>query len=199
MCLVHKNKIIMKNITKKISVLLVIISVISCRAQQILPLNTFLDDIPANAHLKDLNNQLEPFIGIYKANFNNRETTLYITKIEDHLEKSTGKSYFSDILDIKFIVKDSYGNVLQDTKNINDTKNELQSIGIHPNGNAEFFYSGTNCDVGWGGVTLNKVNANQISWHYKPNGSDLTEKLCPGNPDIKVYLPYTKGLIFNKQ
>lgn len=48
-------------------------------------------------------------------------------------------------------------------------------------------------------VLVYEPSANQISWSFYPNSSLLTEQNCPGNPDLKVYLPVTENLIFTKQ
>ena len=51
--------------------------VLSCKAQQnSLPLNTWMENTPNNAHLKDLGNELATYIGIYKANYKGKEMKL---------------------------------------------------------------------------------------------------------------------------
>lgn len=41
----------------------------SCKAQQNpLPLNILMDNIPQGAYVKNLNNDLNPYVGIYKGN-----------------------------------------------------------------------------------------------------------------------------------
>ncbi|WP_295204107.1 DUF6705 family protein [uncultured Chryseobacterium sp.] len=89
----------------------------SCKAQQVYPLNADYEEVPQNSYLKDLNNELTPYVGVYKANFNGNETTLYITKQEQKLEKTGQKNYYMDALVIKYIIKNSTGLILQDTKN----------------------------------------------------------------------------------
>lgn len=176
------------------------ISFLSCKAQTTLPLNTSLKDIPANSYLKDLNNELNSYTGIFQGNFQGKSITLYISKIENKLQKSSQKIYYSDILDIKYIVKNSSGVVLQDTKNNNIPSINLYSIGTKPyNNSAIFFYSGTNCNVGWGKIILKKISSTQISWEYKPNDIILDNSKCPSGTDINIYLPETKDLIFTKQ
>lgn len=82
--------------------------VLSCKAQQnSLPLNTLMDDIPQGAYVKDLNNELNPYIGVYKANYQGNEITLYITKEEDRPTKRMNKNFFRDVLSIRYIVKSS--------------------------------------------------------------------------------------------
>lgn len=188
----------MKKINLKILLLLFFyVSVFSCHAQ-ILPLKTSLLNIPNNAHVKDLDNVLNPFVGTYKANFQGNEITLYITKVEDKLEVRSTKQFYRDALVVKYIVKNG-GLILQDTKNfISDI--ELYSFYYSSSKNhAILYYSGTNCRVGWGDIFLKKINPTQISWEYKPDDIILDDITCPPGTNITIYLPETKDLIFTKQ
>lgn len=82
---------IMKNLKLQTLLFCVIIfSIISCKAKT-LPLNTHLDNIPNNAYVKYLNNELSAYIETYEANFENKKITLYLSKLENKLEKSFGK------------------------------------------------------------------------------------------------------------
>ncbi|MFL9835412.1 hypothetical protein [Chryseobacterium terrae] len=183
----------------KILLALNFIVLISCKAQN-LPLNTAFSTIPNGAYLKDSNNELTPYIGTYKANYKGNEITLFITKQENKLEKSAKKNYYLDALIVKYIVKTSAGTILQDTQNINLSSIELSSISTRPAQNSiVFYYSGTNCNVGWGEIILKKLNATQISWDYYPNSMLLDEATCPSGTDTTVYLPHTKNLVFTKQ
>lgn len=187
----------------KILILLgLIINLISCKAQ-ILPLNTWMENTPNNAHLKDLDNELAPYVGIYKANYKGNEITLFITKEEDKLIKYSDQQFYKDVLTIRYIVKNSSGIVLQNTKdmNLNDqTRFKILSMGTMPElGKVALGYDGTNCGVGWGQIDLKKLNSTQISWDYYPNNRILTDANCPPGTDTTVYLPNTKGLVFTKQ
>lgn len=193
----------MKTIFLKIILILVLaVNTISCKAQQ-LPLNTFMKDIPANAYVKDLNNELNPYIGTYKANYNGHEITLFITKEENRPTKRMNKYFYRDVLSIKYIVKNSSGVILQSTQNMNLNNQpyfNILSIGtMPPLGQVALGYDGTNCGVGWGQINLKKLNATQISWDYYPNNTILDEATCPSGTDTKVYLPHTKNLVFTKQ
>ena len=188
----------MKTIYLKALILYSIISTISCSAQS-LPLNTPFADIPNGAHIKDTNNELNQYIGTYKANFNSNEITLFITKQQDKLENSAQKSYYMDALIVKYIVKNSSGTTLQDTQN-NNSDIEFYSFKMRPAKNAlQFIYTGTNCHVGWGDIYLKKINTTQISWEYRPDDITTTSQSCPNNLDTTIYLPETKDLIFTKQ
>ena len=177
--------------------LLIIFAVVSCKSQQILSINTALDNIPNNAQVKDLNNELNPYIGTYKANFGGNEITLFITKEENKLEKRVSKQFYRDALVVKYIVKNVSGLILQ--SNQNSSSNQLYSIGTRPTENSVvLYYYGTNCGVGWGKVTIKKLSTTQISWDYSPNSTSLRDD-CPSTADKTVYLPETDNLIFTKQ
>jgi len=188
----------MKTFNKHYIALFIVFFIVSCKSQT-LPLNTILKNIPQGSYVKDLNDELDPYIGVYKANFEGNETTLYITKQENKLEKSTGKTYYLDALIIKYIIKNNSGIILQDTQNSNAPNIELYSIATRPYENKIiFYYSGTNCGIGWGSIVLKKINSNQILWDYQPNSGALG-KDCPANADKTIYLPETDNLIFTKQ
>ena len=177
--------------------------VLSCKAQQnSLPLNTWMENIPQGAYVKDLNNELSPYIGTYKAAYQGNEITLFITKEENRTTKRAGKQFYRDALVIKYIVKNSSGQILQETQNINNPDTYIYSYKtkvVSQESIIMFIYSGTNCGVGWGDIYLKKINNTQISWTYNAESTMTTEQNCPGNPDKTVYLPQTKDLIFTKQ
>lgn len=50
------------------NIFFLLFSVVVYRAQ-VLPLNTKREEIPNGAYLKDLNNELESYIGTYKSTF----------------------------------------------------------------------------------------------------------------------------------
>ncbi|MBT2620742.1 hypothetical protein [Chryseobacterium sp. ISL-6] len=102
----------------KILLIAGIFIVFSCKAQN-LPLNTALSNIPNNVYVKDTNNELTPYIGNYKANYGGKEITLFITKQENKLIDYGDQKFYRDALIVKYIVKNSSGTILQDTKNNN--------------------------------------------------------------------------------
>ncbi|WP_312994656.1 hypothetical protein [Chryseobacterium flavum] len=187
---------------KTILILGLIANTISCNAQQ-LPLNTSMENIPQNAYVKDLNNELTPYIGTYKSIYQGNEIFLFITKEDHKLTKRMKKVFYRDALVIKYIVKNSSGIILQDTQNMvldNESFFNIVSIGTRPSsGDIILGYNGTNCGIGWGKIILKKINATQISWEYRPNSSLIDAATCPQGTDKKVYLPVTKDLIFTKQ
>ena len=183
---------------KTILFLGIFVSFLSCKAQN-LPLNTALKEIPTNAFVKDLNNELVPYIGTYKASFQGKEITLFITKEENKLVDYGNQKFYRDALIIKYIVKNLSGTVLQDTQNNNLPKIYIYSTKTKSQNSVRFTYSGTNCRVGWGEIILNKINSTHVSWEYRPNDIILDSSKCPPGTDINIYLPETKDLIFTKQ
>ncbi|AZA54349.1 DUF6705 family protein [Chryseobacterium sp. G0201] len=183
---------------KTLTVLILLISFISCSAQT-LPLYTALENIPNNAHVKDTNNELAPYVGTYKANYGGNEIILFITKEDNKLESRAKKQFYRDALVIKYLVKNSSGTILQDTKNNNIPKIYIYSTKMKSQNSVVLIYSGTNCRVGWGDIYLTKINSTQISWEYRPNDIILDDTKCPQGTDINIYLPETKDLIFTKQ
>jgi hypothetical protein len=179
------------------------LSVISCKAQQNFPLLTSIDNIPNMSHLKDTNNELQSFVGTYLSTYNGNQITLYIDKENDKLFNTRGKQIYKDVLSIRYIIKNSSGTILQDTKSMifqPDSLHTIYSLWVTENGTrVTLNYSGTNCGVGWGKIILKKINATQMSWEYLPNDLVTTASKCPPTLDTKIYLPKTKDLIFTKQ
>ncbi|WP_288435993.1 DUF6705 family protein [uncultured Chryseobacterium sp.] len=177
----------------------------SCRSQeQYLPLNTLMESIPPNAYVKDLSNELAPYVGVYKANYQGNEIILYITKEDTRPVHYTDQQFYRDALVIKYIVKNSTGAILQNTQNMNFTPDQkfhtIFSTRTRPTQNTIIFnYDGTNCGVGWGDIYLKKINSTQISWEYRPDDMVFTNGDCPQGTDKTIYLPETKDLIFTKQ
>ena len=183
---------------KTILFISLLINILACKAQTF-PLNTALSDITPNAYIKDHNNELTPYIGTYKANYEGKEITLYITKEENKLIKRINNQFYRDALVVKYIVKNTAGLVLQDTKNVNIPNITIISTKMKSQNSVRFIYSGTNCGVGWGDIYLTKINDAQILWEYRPDDIIVDDSKCPPGTDTTIYLPETKDLIFTKQ
>ncbi|MGG5210216.1 DUF6705 family protein [Chryseobacterium sp. MIQD13] len=193
----------MKTIYYQFLVLFIAITtVISCNAQT-LPLNTKLKDITTNSYLKDLNNELDSYIGNYQGIFNGSTITLYITKEDHKYFNLDNLKFYQDVLIVRYVVRDSTGSILQNTQNINFTtmkeKNLIHSLGTNPNlGMVVLSYNGTNCDIGWGNIYLKKLNNTQISWRYYAETVTTSSDRCSPSLDKIIYLPEGENLIFTK-
>ncbi|WP_100075951.1 DUF6705 family protein [Chryseobacterium camelliae] len=193
-----------KLISKVSLIIVLVINLISCKAQQTYPLLTSLDNIPNMSHIRDTNNELQSFVGKYVSTYNGNQITLYITKENNKFFDYGNQKVYRDVLSVKYIVKNSSGIILQDTKNMSFQQDDLSyaiySLWVTENGTkAELIYSGTNCSVGFGSINIKKISATEISWEYRPNDVTTTADKCPPNLDTTIYLPITKDLIFTKE
>lgn len=189
---------------KKLSLIIAIIISAFCQAQQEYPLRTDYTEIPNYSYLKDTSNELNSFIGTYEASYQNNKITLFINKLIHKLFDGSQYKYYKDVLSVKYIIKNSSDQVVQNTQSMNLPEQQLihsiYSMWVEDNGNKLLlYYGGTNCGVGWGSIILKRLNSTQISWEYRPNDIILDDKRCPPGTDINIYLPETKDLIFTKQ
>ncbi|WP_344826209.1 DUF6705 family protein, partial [Chryseobacterium ginsenosidimutans] len=175
---------------KNIFLLSIILLSFSCKAQQIYPLNTNFSAIQNNTYLKDTNNELIPFIGIWKATFDNKEITIKVDKIDHHFIDYITNKFYRDVLFIRYSIKNAQGGVIKSTMNLSITQSGIESSGTFPNENlVAFTYDGGDCTYGWGDVDLKLVDATHIKWNYQPEGVILTNKNCPNGADTTIYLP----------
>ncbi|EJL74309.1 DUF6705 family protein [Chryseobacterium populi] len=192
----------MKTIFKQFLTLsIVFITILSCKAQT-LPLNTDLEDTPQNSYLKDLNNELTPYVGTYTANFDGNQITLYVTKEDHKYFDLYNYKYYQDVLIVRYTVKNSSGTILQSTQNMSFPtmidKNLIHSHGTRM-GMVVLSYNGTNCRIGHGRIYLKLLNSTQISWRYFAETTAVTSDTCPDTLNTTIYLPETENLIFTKQ
>jgi hypothetical protein len=177
--------------------------IFSCKAQQqVLPLNTYAEDIPVNSYFKDLNNELDAYSGIWNASFEGKMITLHISKQIEKPVKLFGKNFYRDQLFVRYEIKKN-GVISESTLNkdfTNDIGLSIKSALTKDNGNIVILiFSGGNCSVGIGTITLKKLSSTQFSWGYYPGTTTTNDKDCPPNQDYTIYLPETENLIFTKQ
>ncbi|WP_100075616.1 hypothetical protein [Chryseobacterium camelliae] len=189
---------------KSLILFLITCTAFICKAQQVYPLNTDFTTIPNYSYLKDINNELDQLVGNYKADFEGRQISLFITKQPKKFIHLGNRKFYQDILSIRYQITNSSGAILQDTQNMNFQSDQhehtIYSTITRPTLNIiSFIYGGTNCGVGWGDIYLKKLNSTQISWEYIPDSTIIDSSKCPPGTDTTIYLPETKDLIFTKQ
>ena len=72
--------------------------------QTVVQLNTPFDDIPDNGYVKDMQNQLNPFVGIWVYQQGNKKVTIKLEKLVYHLD-SGRKKYYKDIIKGRYKVE----------------------------------------------------------------------------------------------
>lgn len=187
---------IMKNI-KNIKLTIIsffIVGLTSCKAQIVEPLNKSAYSTPTNSYFKDLNNELDIYIGTWHSSIQGKELKLKISKELRRPYEAWNKVFYKDVLIITYEVKSSTGSILQstldDTFPINgNVKNLMMSVGTNIRGNNELnlVYAGGNCSIGAGEITLKSINTNQFYWSYYPGSTTLNDITCPPNRDYNIY------------
>ncbi len=191
---------------KKIILLLLIFITITCKSQSVYPLDTYPGDVPPNSYIKDIYNELNPYIGIWKADYNGKRITLDITK---EIHKTFKRpdfvtTFYNDALIIKYSVDEIVmsGLALHFADNFSSTddtsQNFIASFSKSQYG-LKLFYTGTNCGVGYGEIILKLQSSNQFNWSFHPESTIITTENCPPGSDLAVHLPVTDNLIFTKQ
>ncbi len=177
--------------------ILFFIIVFSCKGQTY-PLRTFTD-IPENAYLKDTNNELQNYEGIWKGTWNNK--TIYITlkKVTNHYNENL--KYYIDLLIGKFKVINSNGQILFDNTNLSDVQAKLRGGQFRKKDDKySFIYSDHEiCDTN-GYITINFTDStkSQLQWYF----SDWTDIITPDCPYYNAHpfpQPLPKDIILTKQ
>ena len=176
---------------------------LSCKAQQIVPLNTYPTHIQNNDYLKDLNNELDFFIGTYQTHYQGNTYTLYITKIIKKPIDRSVVNYFQDVLSMRYTIKNSSGQTIEDTQNMTFAPNQddftIYSAVNHDSSKfVGFIYGGIGCGIGSGRIIFKHISGNQFSFKYKP-GEYPYPFNCPNLTENDVKLPaVVDDIIFTK-
>lgn len=113
---------------KKILFIILTISVLSCKAQQvIIPVEKQIEyendeiEYPDNVYLKDVNNLLDRYVGTWKKTQNNKTYEFYVIKVT----RESNNEYIQfkkDELEIRYrITNNTTSDVIVDTTNLNDS------------------------------------------------------------------------------
>jgi hypothetical protein len=188
---------------KQLFFILSILSIMSCKAQQVLPLNNLPSNSLTNSYFKDLNNELDPYSGTWIAFYQGRTIKLIINKEIKIPFEQWDKSFYRDRLVVRYEIKDISGSVLQSTLNKDFTNYRsliIRSLRtLENNSVVQLLFSGGNCSVGIGEIKFQKISATQFSWSYYPGTTTRNDINCPPGLDYKIYLPETENLVFTKQ
>ncbi|NMR33844.1 hypothetical protein HIO71_06425 [Chryseobacterium aquaticum] len=172
---------------KKLFFLLSIhLMVLSCA--QTYPLNTYTA-VPSNSYIKDINNELVPYEGIWKGTWNSKTIYIYfkrIKKLQDHLNNNP---YYKDVLVGRFKIVDSNGLILFDDSQLPDNETKIEGIRFFtiPNKRYSLLYMDSDpCGI-TGDIYINFIDSTQTKLNWK--FIDTTEFL-PGT----CLNPYTQIL-----
>ena len=158
------------------------------------------NSINTGMYLKDLDNILSKFEGEWMADYKDNQVILSIKKIEKHPLKVENANYYSDILFLRYTIKDSKGKEVYSNQNKSITDiGALKSSSVSENKSVSFEYGGEECNIGEGYITLTYKDPTHISWEYIAEGKPIDKNKCPNVDNIKSYIPDAYELIFTKK
>lgn len=154
--------------------------IISCKAQTY-PLRTY-SEVPSDAYIKDLNNELIPYEGTWKGTWNGKTFFIYLQRVKVHFTHLENKPYYNDILKGKFKVLDSNGNVLFDNSASLDENAKINGSRFFsiPNNRYMLNYIDKDLCNTTGKIFINFTNSSQtqLNWIFN-NGSNMITSDCP--------------------
>jgi len=147
---------------KSLIIILGMFAVFSCKAQQqILPLE--IKGWPVEGtYYKDLDNDLNPYVGTWKGVFEGKTFIITFIKIKDY---ETYDKYYKDRIIGRYKMLDSAGNQLYSTYNLPDDKTKVIGLGFVNSTKAKLRLLFSDLCI-QGQVILNFENSQKTQMHY---------------------------------
>lgn len=190
----------MKNIFSLIALLAVLVS---CKAQQIYPLRTYGIEFPKDSYLKDTNNELSPYEGVWKGTWNNKTIFVTLKKIKYYKDFLLNRAYYADVLIAKFKVIDANGIIRFDNTALPDNKAKIKGTNFRKKDDK---YSLGYIDRDLCGITgyimINFTDSSktQLQWEYwKDNDWVDSDCFFWGKPASERPDPLPHNIILTKQ
>ncbi|TPG44359.1 DUF6705 family protein [Flavobacterium pectinovorum] len=171
---------------KKIIILsLIIIANLSCKAQQIIPVEKAIDyrlaenGIPDNTYFKDINNLLDKFVGTWIGTYNNKTYKFKIDKFVNNYSGGTKE----DVLLMRYIITNANGTQIENTTTLSDD-NYLVIIGDYiQRSTYHLNYSGRESTCGQLGTiyieVLKSSNNTKMKLFLLPDKIMISPSSCP--------------------
>jgi len=185
---------------KNIIILLLFACAISCKAQ-IYPLRTY-SDIPANAYIKDIDNELLPFEGVWKGAWDNKTIVVYFKRVKAYFNHLENKPYYIDVLKGKFIVFDPTGNILFDNSMVADADAKIEGsrfFSIPYKRYSLNYYDPDICGLS-GHILINftDLTNTKLNWQFSDT-TDIITSSCPFYNSNPFPEPLPKEIVLTKQ
>jgi len=197
-----------KKTMKKTLIILLITSVNFISAQQIFPLNTSKIDYPNGAYYKDLDGELNQYVGTWKGTWNGKTVYLQLKKIKDRSTANDGTYYDSDqIVGERKIISSSGAIEIDRITNFNQSSPEFYGIfGQYNNYSQKFllFHPDNMCGKSANvNITFTNLEKTQMKLHYEYNPSGINES-CQYYNQIMVQgqdwpFNFPKDIVLTKQ
>lgn len=184
---------------KNILLLVLFISALSCRAQQIYSLRPTEIDLPENSYQKDTNNELPAYEGTWKGIWDNKTIFITFKKITNKYDNNF--KHYKDYLIAKFKVIDlNNNNILFDNTNLADDIAKIKGVSFRRYGDkySLVFIDPDLCNTS-GSITINFTDSSKtkLGWKYLYNNEIITSD-CPYY-NTMIPQPLPKEIILTKQ
>ncbi|MXS72013.1 hypothetical protein GSF70_12375 [Flavobacteriaceae bacterium W22] len=174
----------------------------NCSQYTILPLRTYTD-IPEDQcyYRKDTQNELNDYVGTWKASWNNKSTFIYIKKITNKYDNVF--KFNKDFLIIKFKTIDSNGAILFDNTLLLDEQAKIEGLNFRKaDDRYGFIYQDPDLCLTSGEVRINFINPakTQLQWNYFQDKYEIDSDCFFYNyPEDQLPRPLPGSAIFIKQ
>jgi len=167
---------------------------------QIYPLNTNTD-VPNNAYIKDLNNELAPYEGTWKGTWNSKTLIVEFKRIKKYLDHRENNPFYKDVLAGKFKVLNSSGNTLFDNMNSLDNDTKIEGLGFIKN-TTKYILSYIDPDIcnisGNIYLSFTDTTQTQLNWKFMDT-VDIIDPSCQYYNSNPFPQPLPKNIILTKQ
>ncbi|MDQ0068066.1 DUF6705 family protein [Chryseobacterium lathyri] len=187
---------------KNLFLIIVTLLTFSCKAQEY-PLNTSLDNLPNNAYLKDTNNELDKYVGLWKGTWNGKSLYLELKKVKYYY--SGNPSYYEDkILGERKIITDNGTVEIDRITNFDNQVSEFRGMfSSLRNGNWKrlYFYPKNMCGKS-AALDITSFTGNQMTLHleYMPS---IYKEDCIHNAYVQQHndfpINFPKDIVLTKQ
>ena len=189
---------------KKIVTLIILIATITSYGQEgvIKPLNTW--DAKSGTYLKDINNELNPYIGTWEGTWANKKFSLKIEKLLKvrHTSENGFYNYEDKLIGRYKVINLSDGSVLEDNfgqQNLSLIKIESTSSKRFENRFNFIYIDKDLCSIVGEIVFIGNPATNQLQYNFMYDEWDYNNCQYPEIIDIPVKIPTIYNLIMTRQ
>lgn len=180
---------------KRLLILLYFFTLINCTAQ-IIAVEDFANyqgELPDGAYIKDVNNVLNKYTGVWKGNFDNKSYEFHIIKFTEN----SILNYKEDILLMRYkITHNETGNIMVNTLSLaNDDKYVIKGNYLDKTGTYVLDYLGLQGECGQNGSLFVSINNNKMNLGLYVDGEIYPECI---NKGVEQILP-TSWIYLTKQ
>ncbi len=174
-------------------ILPLLISMYCCSAQQIIPLEDFLNyrdneiEVPDGTYFKDVNGLLNKFVGTWKGSLNNKN---YEFRVEKHYREAEVTHLKYDKLRIRYKIFSGSGVLIEDTTNLpEDSIYILMGLYISKLGGYVLFYQGKETLCGQKGnvfISVYGSNNEKMQLYLYPDNEFIDSDTCPNREAAQI-------------